>query len=269
MKNYVCPICKGKLNKEQNSMKCVQGHTFDFARQGYLNLLKRHSKKIMGDSKEMLVARDIFLHYGYYDVIPKTIVALIKKYFPNKMIEIADIGCGTGYYLSYIQNEFEESANCYGSDISKEAVKISARRNKSCNWCVCSNIDLPYADNSFDLVFVSFAPFELSEINRVLKDEGYFIVVTPNEDHLLQMREIIYEEVFKKPAKLQIGEFEVVENIRIVDTVTLFNNEITQLFKMTPHYFKTSTSINSKLKSITKLDLTLDFNVTIYKREKQ
>ena len=35
----ICPICGMELNKDQRSYTCPNHHSFDMARQGYVNLL--------------------------------------------------------------------------------------------------------------------------------------------------------------------------------------------------------------------------------------
>lgn len=53
MSIIVCPKCREKLNIDGNSLRCVNNHSFDFSREGYVNLLltnKSGDKK--GDSKE-------------------------------------------------------------------------------------------------------------------------------------------------------------------------------------------------------------------------
>lgn len=61
-----CPVCSHLLIKEQNTYKCENNHTFDLAKEGYLNLLL-NAKKTSGDSKEMMAARRDFLAKGYYE----------------------------------------------------------------------------------------------------------------------------------------------------------------------------------------------------------
>ena len=39
-----CPVCSHLLIKEQNTYKCENNHTFDLAKEGYLNLLFKCQK---------------------------------------------------------------------------------------------------------------------------------------------------------------------------------------------------------------------------------
>ena len=57
--------------QEANTWRCTQGHSFDIARQGYVNLLPVQNKRSRdpGDSKTMIVARQEFLVAGFYQPI--------------------------------------------------------------------------------------------------------------------------------------------------------------------------------------------------------
>lgn len=37
--DYRCPLCAQPLAEEGNCLRCAAGHSFDIARQGYVNLL--------------------------------------------------------------------------------------------------------------------------------------------------------------------------------------------------------------------------------------
>ena len=65
---YVCPICKKRLRKLDNVWHCQNGHSFDIARKGYVNLLttKGRNPKNAGDNAEMVKARTDFLDRDYY-----------------------------------------------------------------------------------------------------------------------------------------------------------------------------------------------------------
>ena len=66
---YKCPVCQKELVKQDKSYKCLNGHSFDVNKKGYVNLLlanQGHSNN-PGDSKEMIDARTTFLNQGYYE----------------------------------------------------------------------------------------------------------------------------------------------------------------------------------------------------------
>ena len=61
-----CPVCGGALMPLGTSLRCPQGHSYDMAKEGYVNLLaiqKRHAAD-PGDGKAMVRARRAFLQAG-------------------------------------------------------------------------------------------------------------------------------------------------------------------------------------------------------------
>ena len=62
----VCPVCGAALIRTDGSFRCRRSHTFDVAGEGYVNLLVRPKRKILGDAKEMLRARRRFLSAGHW-----------------------------------------------------------------------------------------------------------------------------------------------------------------------------------------------------------
>ena len=82
---FICPICKSKLNIQNKTYCCEHNHSFDIAKQGYVNLLpvnKKHSDN-PGDSKDMVLSRREFLESGNYDCFAGKICEITNKYFSN------------------------------------------------------------------------------------------------------------------------------------------------------------------------------------------
>lgn len=54
--SFSCPLCHASLTHTENSFICPQGHTFDKAKEGYVNLLPVQHKRSRdpGDSAEMM-----------------------------------------------------------------------------------------------------------------------------------------------------------------------------------------------------------------------
>lgn len=50
-----CPNCHAELKREGKAFRCRNGHSFDVARQGYVNLLV-NARRETGDNKEMVSA---------------------------------------------------------------------------------------------------------------------------------------------------------------------------------------------------------------------
>ena len=59
----ICPICHLPLAQEGRSLRCGRNHSFDVARQGYVNLLPVQQKRSLnpGDTREQVLSRRAFL----------------------------------------------------------------------------------------------------------------------------------------------------------------------------------------------------------------
>ena len=77
----LCPICAEELNMEGHSCHCGRGHSFDVARQGYVNLLPVQQKHSLnpGDTKEQVLSRRAFLDGGFYQPIADALCKLAKE----------------------------------------------------------------------------------------------------------------------------------------------------------------------------------------------
>ena len=96
---FCCPICGEGLRREPGRYACPGGHSFDVAKEGYVNLLpaNRQHSKAPGDDKEMAAARSRFLEGGWYGPLRETLCALVEKYAPQAPA-LLDAGCGEGWY---------------------------------------------------------------------------------------------------------------------------------------------------------------------------
>lgn len=107
----------------------------------------------------------------------------------NPSSVIADIGCGPGVLISKLpKNELT-----YAVDVSEQTVRFATELNKKLGKNVKGIAalaeKLPFKDNTFDCVFmievIEHMPKELeakalSEVRRVLKPSGQFVMTTPN-----------------------------------------------------------------------------------------
>ena len=281
MKNelLLCPVCKDKLIKDvsNKTYKCGKNHTYDIAKEGYVNLLISNQKrsKNPGDSKEMVLARVEFLSKGYYkvlsDKINEVIVECLGENNVNKF-NIMDLGCGEGYYLTNLKNYMDNKnikANCYGMDVSKEAVKYASKTNKDCVWAVGNNFHIPSCDKSIDCILSVFSPIDIDECNRVLKDDGVFVRVLPRTNHLIQLRNIIYSEVHlnEKVYKASAEENEYIKETNVTFDIRLNKEEILSLLKMTPHYWKSTAENKEKLELYEYLDITIDMRIGVFQKK--
>lgn len=273
MSFFICPVCNEKLNKDNKAYRCDNNHSFDIAKQGYINLLpvnKRHSDD-PGDTKEMVLSRREFLESGKYDCFSVKLNETVARYFGNSQnISILDCGCGEGFYDGHLMDKLEELKINYslvGFDISKNAVRYSAGKYKKGTFAVASCFNMPVADKSFDLAINIFAPMVEKELNRVLKNGGYFIYAVPGKRHLMGLKEALYENVYENEEKhTEYQGFEFVERISVKDVIEVEGDNLINLFKMTPYYFKTEKEATEKLINIGKLKTEIHFDFLVYKK---
>ncbi|MET8229991.1 putative RNA methyltransferase [Micromonospora sp. NPDC005298] len=73
-----CPVCGEPLAEvtagTARALRCPRRHSFDIARQGYVNLLAGRAPHV-GDTAEMVAARVDFQSAGHYDVISAALAA--------------------------------------------------------------------------------------------------------------------------------------------------------------------------------------------------
>ncbi|MGL5978059.1 MAG: putative RNA methyltransferase, partial [Erysipelotrichaceae bacterium] len=238
-----CPKCKQPLHLKGKTYACENRHTFDQAKQGYVNLLLK--QKASGDDEIMVQARHDFLHKGHYQPLATFLLDLMEA-FPHD--NIIDAGCGEGYYTNQIERGL--LSQVMGFDVSKLALQKASRDNKQVNYAVASIFDMPVADACADIVLNVFAPIATTEFARVLHDEGYLIVVGPGVQHLQELKHVLYEEVrLNEITHIESDLFTLIDEFRLEYPIELTSQEeINNLFMMTPYYYKTSVEDGNKLK---------------------
>ena len=273
MSLFRCPVCKSELFEKENSYVCSSGHTFDKAKQGYVNLLlanKKHSE-CPGDSKEMVLSRRSFLESGKYDVFSNKLNEIIGEIsVDSQKLSILDCGCGEGYYDGRLTEYLEKlkiNYELFGFDISKEAVRFSAGKYKNLSLAVASCFDMPVLSNSFDLAINIFSPMVEAELLRVLKPNGYLIYAVPGREHLMGLKKVVYKETYENEEKdTEYNGFEFIKRVSVKDNITVSGEEAVNLFKMTPYYYKTEQNACDKILNAGEINTDIHFDFLIYRK---
>jgi 23S rRNA (guanine745-N1)-methyltransferase len=190
---YLCPLCQNPLTLTEKQYQCANRHSFDIAREGYVNLLpvQQKNSKDPGDNKEMMLARRAFLHAGWYAPLAQAVCNTLSSLAPKSVL---DLGCGEGYYTAQLKQALPTAA-VYGVDISKAAVKFAAKANSNIQFSVASAYQLPFAEQCFDAIVRIYAPSKPQELQRLVTPGGYLLTVTPGPQHLLQIKQAVYDNV--------------------------------------------------------------------------
>ncbi|MFA5676838.1 MAG: methyltransferase domain-containing protein [Pseudomonas sp.] len=235
MPQLICPHCQAPLSVNERNWSCVNGHSYDQARQGYLNLLlvQHKNSRQPGDTPAMLSHRQAFLDGGYYQPVSDEVNRLLGAASPSSIL---DMGCGEGYYTDRLARAVPD-ADCAGLDISKDAVIKACRRNRQIQWLVGSSARLPVADASVDAALCIFSPWSWQECLRVLRPGGRLLLVGPHADHLLALRNQLYDSVHPTPELIKAlpPEFEIVDDQVLRYPLDLPAEALADLLGMTPH----------------------------------
>ncbi|SBS30183.1 23S rRNA (guanine(745)-N(1))-methyltransferase [Marinomonas aquimarina] len=275
LEQLCCPLDQLPLIRQERSLVCANGHAYDIAKTGYINLLpvqKKHSKD-PGDSKEMVAARRDFLAQGYYDPIIAAIVTSVPETLKRlSELRLFDAGCGEGHYLRQIVAQLtpSHSMDAVGLDISKWAITDASKRAKTIDWIVGSNAHVPVAEGRFDWVMCAFGFPVFPEFSRILADQGWLLLVESGADHLIELRQILYPEI--KPHRVTYTEgvegFVLRHEVDQRFAFSLDNGEdIARLLAMTPHIHKASYQGKQAALALQKIDLTADVKLRWYQKQ--
>lgn len=264
-----CPICGEKMFFQNEKTLCCFGlrkHSYDVSSSGYVNLA---SPKQCGggDTKEAVRARTSFLELGFYDKIANKTIELLQKNI-KKNATVLDAGCGEGYYSLKIA---EQGFFVLGVDISKMAVEAASKRarrekNEKLFFAVASVFELPTFEHSVDAVVNVFAPCVESEYTRVLKDDGVLIVAHAGKNHLMGLKEKLYDNIYQNDERADLPkDLELIAEESLKYNIFVQGNQnIKNLFAMTPYYWRTSQNDAKKLDKIEELQTEVDIIFSIY-----
>lgn len=199
-----CPLCADGVFVDGKSLACINSHSFDIARQGYVNCLVGDKVPGTADTVEMVVAREQFLASDHFrpiaDALAEAVVALnLDKRNASEAVArdiiVLDAGAGTGYYLGAVLGQLEASVGSgvkalgIATDISKRAVQRAAQAHPAIGALVADTWHrLPVASNVVDAIINVFAPRNADEFSRVLVPGGALVVVAPTSRHLAEIR---------------------------------------------------------------------------------
>ena len=291
-----CPICGQPLapSTTDNALQCPHRHSFDVAREQYVNLLL---KKATADTKEMVQARRQFLAGDHYAPLADQINELVSRYLSETVaapsgamngsptnahsdssqpcISILDAGCGEGYYLGQLQRNLNrhrpELSCCYlGIDSAKEAIRMAARHYKDIGFIVASIKEpLPIASDSIQVLLNTFAPRNAAEFARVLLPGGLLLVVIPGPNHLQPLRDrlsLLNIEEGKQQHVIQqfASYFTLHETISLTYQLPFDQQAIASLVRMTPNYWHLSEQAQQTMEQIEEVRTEIAFICLVF-----
>ncbi|HFI0620790.1 TPA: putative RNA methyltransferase [Streptococcus suis] len=212
---FACPHCGQALGLDLNSLRCPNRHTFDIAKQGYVNLAPQ-VKQSANYHKSSFENRQAFLESGYYDHLYE---ALEGKIAELGLRSVLDIGCGEGFYSRKLAEKM--NLDILAFDISKDSILLAAKsdRTKSVKWFVGDLTKLPIQDKTIDGILDIFSPANYQEFARVLKAGGAILKLVPGPNHLKELRHLAKDQLRK----------EAYDNSEIVDHFRSYVGKVEQV----------------------------------------
>ena len=257
-----CPVCRKPLLSDAGSFSCENGHRFDIAREGYVNLLRTNKAgDRIGDDKLSARSRRDFLNRGYYAPLKDALCRI----FQAKTGSVLDICCGEGYYTAALAQN--PNLSVYGFDISKEMVRLASKRGRG-TYFVANMAEIPVPDGCFDYAVHLFAPFKASEFSRILKPDGELYTVIPGERHLFGLKSALYDTPYPNDEQLPAAPgFILLDTQKVTACICLANqSDIEAVFRMTPYYFHTSETDRQKLAALETLETEIEFVIAHYQK---
>lgn len=124
-----------------------------------------------------------------FDLIVSSIKEICENENPKNIL---DVGCGSGVY-----SKIFPSAEYTGVDISEDIIEYARSRGLKVIKCDIED-GLPFEDKTFDAALSMDVMehtydtlFHLKEIRRILEDDGFIILVTPNISSLASRIEVL------------------------------------------------------------------------------
>lgn len=262
----ICPVCGQALEHENKIWRCENRHCFDVAKEGYVNLLSAHkSGDATGDNREMAISRRDFLNKGYYQPLAQAVTDCLGRYSRDGD-PVLDICCGEGYYTAYAAQRL--SRRFYGFDLSKNMVRLAAKRGTGAVFFVANIAAIPIADGAIRAAFHLFAPFHAAQFGRIIADDGVIVTAIPGRDHLYGLKEALYEHPYLNDEKEPPADgLTAVEHIRVRSEITLTAREdIDALFRMTPYCYHTPSEGIRRLSERETLTTPIEFVLIVYKK---
>lgn len=276
---FECPLCHSEIKVDEGkSLLCTNGHRFDLAKQGYVNMLTTPSKTKY--DKRMFDGRKVMNEADFFEPMLNRLSEIVSQWQAvahKPKVTLLDAGCGEGSHLSSLQEKVGRQVQAdvlgVGIDISKEGVMMAARNDDANLWCVADLAKCPFADGAFHVILNILSPSNYSEFDRLLTDDGLLIKVIPDREYLTELRSVFYQEDDRREysneqtVELFDRSFELLEQERIRYSVRLNPVQLEHLVHMTPLSWGAADEQVRKVLEHNLQEITCDFTILVGRKK--
>lgn len=202
-----CTLCHRSMKVfALKSLVCSNNHTFDLAKQGYVNMMTRpsrsHYDKMLFESRQKII-----MESNLYELLHKKIPEVIEEYLEGSHdpTVIIDAGCGEGSHLQRILERCNDNTiTGIGLDISKEGIVMAAKHYHSPVWLVGDLANPPLTNQSCHCILNILSPANYQEFKRMMVPGGLMIKVVPRKNYLKELRKHCLAIQIKRRMKIMI-----------------------------------------------------------------
>jgi ubiquinone/menaquinone biosynthesis C-methylase UbiE len=108
---------------------------------------------------------------------------IVNRSCIQKSEKILDVACGTGLVARTVSELFNNDSFIYGIDVNEAMLKKAFEMNKDINWHHGDVAEMPFSENSFDVVicqqglqYFSDRSHAINEMRRVLVNRGRILL---------------------------------------------------------------------------------------------
>jgi ubiquinone/menaquinone biosynthesis C-methylase UbiE len=150
---------------------------------------------------------------------PKSKYVWIFEHFPKKEnLKVLELGCGTGLFWLANRNKIPKTWSIILSDYSEGMLETTrsslSRINHNFQYEVVNAEEIAYPDTSFDIILANNMLYHienrsnaLSNIHRILKDDGVFITSTMGKNDLYELHTYLYNFLESRNISFKFREF--------------------------------------------------------------
>lgn len=259
--------CGLPLERRGRAWACPDGHSYDVARSGYVNLLQPQDRRspVAGDSSEAIDARARLLAAGIGRTILDRFVERAASLVLDERALVVELGSGAGDALGTLAAL--RAISGVGIDLSTAAASQAARRFPALTWVV-ANADrrLPVVNRSASLLLSMHARRNPVESARVLSPNGHLLLGVPAADDLIELRAAVMGDgVLRDRVEAVVSEhaahFFVKERWTVRERHALAREPLLDLLRGT--YRGVRTSVVERVDALVELDVTLSSDIVL------
>ena len=268
---FLCPKCQSEFVEVRgNSMVCFNKHQYDLSKKGTIHFPNHHLESDY--DREMLLSRRKMIQNELYAPLENKLITYINQFTGNTTI--VDMGCGEGSFVDRLSQKSLGATTWTGFDLSKDGVHLASDFSEKAFFFIGDVTQMPFQNDSIDILLNIFSPSHYEEMSRVLNKEGLIIKVIPESGYLKEMREIFYQDNIEKQSYSNENVYEkfkkdvdLISEERLTYTFPVIHKDYEDVLKMSPIHWGATSEAKAYAKKHPFKELTIDVKILVGKKQ--